>query len=255
MKVAALYDIHANLPALEAVLADVRATDVDLLVIGGDVVPGPMPRDAIDRVLGLEIPVEFICGNGDREVLTVWRGGEPETVPAAFRDLVRWNAAQLTQQQADAIASWPLLVRRTIAGVGEVVFCHATPRNDIEIFVETTVEERLLPLFDGLSADLVVCGHTHMPFDRRIGKTRVVNAGSVGMPFGHTGASWLLLDGAVELRRTLFDLETAAARIRETRYPDAEAFAASYVLASPAAATMRDLLRSAELDARSAPAS
>jgi diadenosine tetraphosphatase ApaH/serine/threonine PP2A family protein phosphatase len=137
-----------------------------------------------------------------------------------------------------AVSSWPGTLRRTIDGIGDVVFCHATPRNDTDIFTRDTPEERLRPLFDGVGAVLVVCGHTHMQFDRMVGATRVVNAGSVGMPFGVTGADWLLLGPAVELRHTSYDLEAAAARIRTTDYPDAETFAAQFVLQTPAAADM-----------------
>ena len=91
------------------------------------------------------------------------------------------------------LAGWPETVRVQIDGVGEVLFCHATPRNDTEVFTRRTAEERLLPIFDGLNVPVVVCGHTHMQFDRMIGKTRVVNAGSVGMPFAEPGVYWLLL--------------------------------------------------------------
>ncbi len=101
-----------------------------------------------------------------------------------------------------------------------MLFCHATPRDDNEIFTRRTPEPRLLPVFEDTGAPLVVCGHTHMQFDRRIGKVRVVNAGSVGMPFGQPGAHWALLDrGDIQLKRTHYDLEAAAARIRVTRYP------------------------------------
>jgi len=85
----------------------------------------------------------------------------------------------------------------------------------------------LLPVFDGLDVSLVVCGHTHMQFDRMIGSTRVVNAGSVGMPFGRTGADWLLLGPDVELRNTSYDLADAGERIRATGYPQADNLANS----------------------------
>jgi len=105
-----------------------------------------------------------------------------------------------------------------------VLFCHATPRNDEEIVTRLMSDDILRPIFDGV-ADLVVCGHTHMQFDRTIGGTRVVNAGSVGMPFGVPGAYWVLLGPGVELRHTRYDLPAAAARIRGTQYPGAQEFA------------------------------
>jgi len=88
-------------------------------------------------------------------------------------------------------------------------------------------------LFAGVEARTVVCGHTHMQFDRRVGIVRVVNAGSVGMPFGNPGAYWLLLGPDVELRRTPYDYAAAADRIRSTAYPKAEEFAARNVLQPP----------------------
>src|SRR5208282_2703574 len=95
MRVAAIYDIHGNLPALEAVLQDIRQAEVDHVVVGGDVFPGPMPRETIACLLDLDIPVQFIQGNGDREVLARMRGTETGNVPEQFRESLRWVAQQL----------------------------------------------------------------------------------------------------------------------------------------------------------------
>jgi predicted phosphodiesterase len=233
MRVAALYDIHANLPALEAVLQDVRQSEVDHVVVGGDVFPGPMPRETLACLLDLEIPVQFIQGNGDREVLARMRGMKTGTVPEQFREIIRWTGEQLHPEYERLLASWPTTLRVYIRELGGVLFCHATPRSDIEIFTRETPEDRLIPIFDGLDAPVVVCGHTHMQFDRTIGRIRVVNAGSVGMPFGEPGADWLLLGPDVQLRHTHYDLANAAQRIRDTKYPQAEDFAARNVLHPP----------------------
>jgi len=113
------------------------------------------------------------------------------------------------------------------------LFCHATPRNETEIFTRLTPEERLAPVFAGVDASVVVCGHTHMQFDRMVGGLRVVNAGSVGMPFGTTGADWLLLGPGIELRKTQYDLTAAAERFRRTGYPMVEEMAVRYILDPP----------------------
>jgi putative phosphoesterase len=247
MRIAALYDIHGNLPALEAVLQDIRHAEVDQLVVGGDVFPGPMPRETLACLLSLDIPVQFIQGNGDRVVRTQMAGTESSEVPEQFREIVRWNAQQLQPEDEQLLASWPLTLRVRIGGLGEALFCHATPRNDTEIFTRLTPEEILLPIFEGLDAALVVCGHTHMQFDRTIGRTRVLNAGSVGMPFEEPGAYWLLLGPDVALRRTTYDLEKAAARIRDTKYPQAEDFAARNVLQPPSAAATLEAFTRFEL--------
>lgn len=246
MRVAAIYDIHANLPALEAVLREVRHAAVDQIVVGGDVLPGPMPCETLACLLDVEIPVQLIHGNGDRAVLEQRRGMEP-ALPEQAREVVRWTAQQLDPEQERWIAGWPATLRVGIRGLGEVLFCHATPRNDTEIFTRLTPEDRLLPVFEGLDVPLVVCGHTHMQFDRRIGKVRVVNAGSVGMPFGEPGADWLLLGPDVQLRHTAYDLAQAAERIRATSYPQAEDFAEHHILHPPSESAMLEVFSRSEL--------
>jgi putative phosphoesterase len=234
MRVAAIYDIHGNLPALEAVIDDIRRAGVDRVVVGGDVVPGPMPRETIDCLRDLGLPVDFIRGNGDREVLAAMTGTEASTLPEAFLEMIRWSAAQLGPEHARMIADWPATLRLGIGGLGDVLFCHATPGNDTEIFTRLTPEERLLPVFEGLDVTTVVCGHTHMQFDRMVGGVRVVNAGSVGMPMsGVPGADWLLLGPNLELRRTVYDLDAAADRVRGTSYPQASEFAERSILHPP----------------------
>ena len=247
MRVAAIYDIHGNLPALDAVLGDIREAKVDHVVVGGDVLPGPMPRETLARLLELDIPVQFIVGNGDRVVREQMAGRESSEVPEQFREVIRWNAEQLRPEDERMLASWPKTARVQIAGLGDVLFCHATPRNDVEIFTRLTSEDRLAPVFEGVDVPVVVCGHTHMQFDRTIGAIRVVNAGSVGMPFQDPGAYWLLLGPDVQLRHTSYDLVNAAQRIRATTYPQAEDFAARNVLQPPSEASILEMFSHAEL--------
>jgi predicted phosphodiesterase len=247
MRIAALYDIHGNLPALEAVVREMRLQRVDQVVVGGDVLPGPMPRETLKCLLELGVPVHFIHGNGEVAVLAAMAGPDLTRVPEQAREAVRWTADQLEARDERVIASWPLTLRLDVPGLGNVLFCHATPRNENECFTRTTPEDRLLPVFEGVNAALVVCGHTHMQFDRLVGPTRVVNAGSVGMPFGEPGADWLLLAPGVQLRRTAYDIEGAADRIRNTSYPRADEFAARYILQPPSEQQMLDVFAKAEL--------
>jgi len=146
---------------------------------------------------------------------------------------VRWTAQQLNLEHERLLAGWPKTLYFQIRGLGEVLFCHATPRSDTEIFTRLTSEDRLLPIFEGLNVPLVVCGHTHMQFERTVGRIRVLNAGSVGMPFGEPGAYWLLLGPNIEFRQTPYDLTSAAKRIRDTKYPQAQDFATRNVLQPP----------------------
>lgn len=232
MRVAALYDIHGNLPALEAVLAELPRAGVTHVVVGGDVLPGPMPVEALDLLNQLSVPVHYLRGNGDREVLALKATGR-SSVPEPYLSGMRWNAEQLGPEHTAQLSGWPETISLEVPGLGEVLFVHATPRNDTEMFTKLTPEEQLRPVFEGVTASLVVCGHTHMQFDRRVGTVRVVNAGSVGMPFGTPGAYWLLLGPDVELRHTAYDLSRAAERIRATDYPGADAFAANNVIKPP----------------------
>ena len=246
-RIAALFDIHANFPALEAVLAEVREARVDRIVVGGDVLPGPMPRECLDLLYSLDDPTDFIIGNGDRETAAAARGEVSSIIPEFFREAMRWNAAGLQPSDLEAIDSWPLTKQLTVEGIGDVLFCHATPRNDTEIFLKTTSDERLRPIFDTLGVKLVVCGHTHMQFDRIVGRTRIVNAGSVGMPFQAAGAYWAVIGPGVSLRRTSYDLDQAAARVRATAYPQAEQCAAA-ILTPPDEQAMLEQFKSAEFE-------
>jgi putative phosphoesterase len=239
MRVAALYDIHGNSTALEAVLAEVREMGVERVVIGGDVVPGPEIGEVLRRLRAVDVPVEFIYGNGEVAVLEELAGRVPK-VPEAVRPMIRWSAGQLKAKDAEWMRSWPKTLEIEIDGFGRVMFCHGTPRDENEIFTKLTPEEELRPIFEGTKAAVVVCGHTHMQFDRMIGATRVINAGSVGMPFGAARANWVLLGGAkgAELRHTNYDLQKAATRIRATTFPGAAQFAETSVLHPPSEEAM-----------------
>jgi diadenosine tetraphosphatase ApaH/serine/threonine PP2A family protein phosphatase len=138
--------------------------------------------------------------------------------------MLQWVAAQLTPEHVAAIQAWPATTR-----VGDVVFCHATPRDANEFVNAATPDEAFAAIFETAGVPTVVCGHTHGQYDRRAGRVRVVNAGSVGMPFRGAGAYWLLIDGEPQLRQTGYDAAPAAARISATSYPEADAFADTYV--------------------------
>jgi putative phosphoesterase len=239
MKIAALYDIHGNLPALNAVLEELEEVQPDLIVVGGDVIPGPIPRQTLARLIQLGGRVRFIRGNGDREVVAAF-----DSLPFApemseeVREVTNWTARQLEQSQRDFLAQWPEQLALHVEGLGSVLFCHATPRNDVEIFTPISPPERLSAIFSGVEAQIVVCGHSHMQFELQVGNVRILNAGSVGMPYAdRPGAYWLLLDPLrIEFHRTEYDLEEAAQQVRESGYPQADEFAEENMLTVPTAA-------------------
>ncbi len=239
MKIAALYDIHGNLPALNAVLAELDTVQPDIIVIGGDIVSGPLPRHTLERLGQLDIPVQAIRGNADREVVTAF-DGQPfaATMPEDVRDITRWTAQQLEPAQRDFLAQLPQRIVLQIEELGDILFCHATPRSDEEIFTQITPQERLDSIFSGVTEQIVVCGHTHMQFERQVGATRIVNAGSVGMPYAeYPCAYWLLLGPeGHEFRRTAYDTQAAAQQVRASGYPQAEEFAAENIIKVPTAA-------------------
>jgi predicted phosphodiesterase len=223
-RVAALYDIHGNLPALEAVLAEVDALAPELVVVGGDVAAGPMPAQTLDRLMALGDRARFLRGNADREVVEAFDQGRPST---AFSDVAArattWTAQHIAPEHRDFLASFEESVSLDLAGLGPTLFCHGSPRSDEEIIAAVTPEERLTRILGDTAEDVVVCGHTHHQFDRRAAGKRVVNAGSVGMPYeGRPGAFWLLIDGEVQLRRTDYDVEAAIAAMRESGFRDVD---------------------------------
>ncbi len=211
VRVAALNDIHGNLSALEAVLAEVEDVGVDAIVCGGDVIGGPFSTEVLDRLTSLP-DVHFVRGNADRIVLegSDQYGGD-------------WNAERrrLGEDRLAAVAEWPLTVELDIEGLGRTHFCHAIPSADEPIFTRITPDEEVVELLGEVDAALLVCGHTHVQFDRRLATgLRVVNAGSVGLPYeGRRGAFWALLGPSVELRHTEYDVDAAAAAIRELGAP------------------------------------
>ena len=238
MRIAALYDIHGNLPALQAVLKDLQKQSPDRIIVGGDVVPGPFPAQTLDLLLSQKTPVEFLHGNGELAVLAqldpkpdYWGTVTGEKAPETVQQALRWTAGRLTQTHRTAIQTWQKTIETSHPNHGRILFCHSTPRSETEVFTKLTKEEPLQPIFPGQG--LYVCGHTHMQFDRKIGQARVVNAGSVGNPFGQPGAFWLLIDQAITLKRTDYDRQQAAIEIGKTAYPLKEAFAQSLLQPEP----------------------
>jgi predicted phosphodiesterase len=230
-RVAVLSDIHGVLPALSAVLAEPDVVAADRIVLTGDIAAGPQPVEVLDLLSGLGDRVLWVRGNADRELVQFVREGRT-TIPDP---IAPWAASQLRADQVELLAGLPLSATLTVAGLGEVIFCHATPRDDEEVVLVDSRPARWAEVFDGLDPRLetVVCGHTHMPFSRLAHGRLVVNPGSVGMPYGRAGAHWALLGGGVELRRTVFDYDAACASVAaESRYPDAAGWADYFLRAT-----------------------
>lgn len=213
MRVAALSDIHGNLPALEAVLVDVDREDVDAIVVVGDAISGPWPVEVFDLLQARGAKV--VHGNADREVVD--RSDR-------YGPLGIWCAERLGNARLEAASVWPTTLELDVDGLGHVLFCHSTPESDEPIYTSLTPDGDLVELFSGVDADALVCGHTHMQYDRVLSSgLRVVNPGSVGMPYeGRPGAYWAVLAPQVDFRRSEYDVGAAAAAIERLGAPVSE---------------------------------
>jgi putative phosphoesterase len=210
VRIAALYDIHGNLTALEAVLAEVEAAGVERVLVGGDLVAGPFPAECLDLLTALGPRVSFVRGNADREVVA---GGEGDR---------GWCVERLGPERAAFAATWPLTVRAEVDGLGRVLFCHATPDSDEGFLTPATPEDAVAEALADADADVVVYGHIHVQYERG-SAPRLVNPGSVGWPHeGRRGAYWAILGPDVEFRRTEYDYEAAAQQILASGYPNAK---------------------------------
>jgi predicted phosphodiesterase len=214
--VLALYDIHGNVDALEAVLADPRAAGADAVVVGGDTVPGPFALATLARLDALPVPVHWVRGNGEREVAEAVGApaGPPEDLVARTAAL---SAAELGAERAQALGELP-----TTLELDGVLYCHASPRRDDEMLTRLSPPERWEAALADVAGGLVVAGHTHQQDERVVGAVRFVNAGSVGLPYEGDGAArWLwVAGGEPELRETAYDAAAAGARILAAGWPD-----------------------------------
>jgi putative phosphoesterase len=203
VRIAALYDVHGNLPAIQAVFRHMG--DVDLVLVGGDVVWGPWPRETMDLLLAVP-HVQFIMGNADRAVF--------ERADGRWKSTNEWCAERLTPEHLAFLRSRPA----TFSADG-MLFCHGSPRCDTDTITVGTTEERIASWCANVDEATVVCGHTHAQFERRVGQWRIVNPGSVGNPFGDPGAYWAIFDADVELRFTPYDVQMTAERMLASGFP------------------------------------
>lgn len=211
-RVAVLSDVHGNAPALEAVLAEVERERPDVVVFGGDLTWGPLPEETLDLIRSLGIPARYVRGNADRAILEAQETKRKQWMqehhpPEARAFLERFAAYEIVD----------------VAGLGTVRFTHGSPRTDEECVTPETPEERVREFMDGVHERVLVGAHVHIQFDREVAGVRIVNAGSVGLPYeGRPGAYWALLGPDVELRRTSYDVDGAVARYRATEFPNVE---------------------------------
>src|SRR5438309_4695450 len=245
LRVAALSDIHGNLPALQPVLSEAERHRPDLTESCGDVASRPRPAET--RSLLMSLPrARFVRGNADRGLVDAFDRKPKGRMPGPFAD---WCATRITREQRDFLTSFESTVTvDDVQGIGSVLFCHGSPRSDEEIMTGETALDRMREFMAGLDVDLVVCGHTHMQFDRMVDRVRVINAGSVGMPYREPGAYWAWLGPGVKMRKTDYDRGAAASRIRAKDWDNAEKFATDNVRSVPSIDQAMDFMRKMEAE-------
>jgi putative phosphoesterase len=211
VRVAALADVHGNAPALAAVLGDVAAANVDLIVFCGDLTWGPLPRETIELVRAIDTPVRFVRGNADR------------MVGVHLDERGTWMAAQHDDGATHFVNGFETHVVVDIDGLGPTRFVHGSPRSDEECVTPRTPVERVREFMSGVEERVLVTAHVHVSYDREVEGMRLVGPGSVGRPYeGERGARWALLGPAVELRRTDYDHEATAELYRASGIPQLE---------------------------------
>jgi len=218
--VAVLSDVHANIPALTAVLAEIERIDPDLVVFCGDLTWGPEPTRTVELVSALGDRGLFVRGNGDRAVLELARGDRPNELP---RD--PWMPGQHSAAALKFLEAVPFSVVVEVRGLGPVRFCHGSPRSDTEVVTPGTPADRFAVLAEEIDERVLVTGHTHVQFDRMVAGRRSINPGSVGLPYheGEPGtAYWAVLGPDVHMRQTRYDVAEAIGRLHAVGDPSAD---------------------------------
>jgi putative phosphoesterase len=218
VRVAALADVHGNAPALEAVLAEVEREEPDLVVFCGDLTWGPLPEETLALVRPLGERGRYVRGNAERSLLTLFDG-----LPEDATDRERFLAEHHDAEARAFVAGFAGHVVVEVDGLGPTLVCHGSPRSDEELVTEATPAERAREFLAGVAERTVVTAHTHVSYQRVVDGTRLLNPGSVGLPYeGRAGAYWALLGPEVEHRRTEYDLDEAERRIRLGANPFAD---------------------------------
>jgi putative phosphoesterase len=226
MLLAAFSDIHANKHALDAVLEDLHLRSLDQVVCLGDLVGyGAFPNETIERVRAANIPT--LMGNYDEGV-----GFDKEECGCAYTDpadiergdrSLRWTQRVVTSENKAWLRALPREMRFNIAGKS-ILCVHGSPRRINEYLYEDRPERSLLRMFRGLGADVILCGHTHLPYQRRLEEMELINVGSAGRPKdGDLRAVYTLVEIGPDVRTTFprvsYDVEAAARAIEATELP------------------------------------
>jgi predicted phosphodiesterase len=185
-----------------------------------------MPVATLDRLRALGDRALFLSGNAERELAD---GSPPEEELGRAR--FAWLREQLGPERIEFMRSLPANVRVLVDGVGPTLFCHGSPRSDLEVLTPETPDDRLREAIANADAGVVICGHTHSQWIRQLDGITVANAGSVGLPYEDgPGAYWALVADGVHHRRTEYDVAAAARAYEATGFPEAREYARETLL-------------------------
>ena len=210
---AVLSDIHANLPALEAVLADLASQPIDHLVVAGDVINwGPFGPEVMERLMPLAPAV--IRGNNEFYLLDY----NTPRAPAAWADvrqwqLLPWLAHTMRGHWHTTIAAWPDAISLQFPDAPPLLVVHGSPRSNSEPIYDTTPADVLEAMFAHVKEQTIVAGHIHLAMDRWVANRHLLNPGSVGVPLqGRPEASYMIMHGneagwTSDIRKVPFDLD------------------------------------------------
>ncbi len=231
-----LSDVHGNLPALEAALADMetQGTPDAVWVLGDLAVFCPWPVETLARLRAIP-NVLFLRGNTDRYLVTgqrpvAWVHSPDDwaTMPALLAERAanfRWTVERLSYADYEFLRDLPLRLEMDVPGYGRVVAVHATPTDDENVILPETPDDQIRPYLADLDARLLLYGHTHRPLDRIVDGVRIVNDGSVGLPLdGDHRPAYAVLDFeggecTVTLRRVAYDREAVLAELERVKHP------------------------------------
>ncbi|GLC89680.1 metallophosphoesterase family protein [Lysinibacillus piscis] len=218
IRIAAIYDIHGNYQALEAVLNEIDKENVDKVIVGGDLAWGPQPKKVIDTLYARKDDFIFIMGNSDREIFEQFKN--PQSIGNMVQELNQWCIDELTTEQLEWLGSFKFSHKE-----GDALFIHGSPRSDTEAIRLDTPESDVYEMIKNENTLVIVCGHTHIQFKRHISSKEVINAGR-GLQSRAKGACWLLIHAdEYILRVTEYDFENAAREILLEGAPYKEDFA------------------------------
>lgn len=227
MKLAILSDIHGNEQAFKAVLEDISNINITHIVVLGDIsFRGAKPKECLNLVKDLNAKV--IKGNADEWIVRGVKQGEvPEKALSMMQTEQAWAKSKLSDEDLHYLESLPESLEIPLSNQTQLYACHATPNSLFDIIPDQAKNDEFIPFIEANErASYYVYGHIHLPFVRSFSGNKIINTGSVGLPFdGDPRASYVVFnrkdkDVQMQFRRVSYDIEQACTDLDEVGYPE-----------------------------------